>query len=134
MAYNKKRLFTQAIKAIEKNKLFFIEDIIALLPCSKPTFYDHFPPDSNEFNKLKEMLEKNKIDLKVSMRSKWYKSENATLQMALYKLTASPEEHRLLSTNYQESKTEITGNIETINKPLTPEEAKKLLDDLENEI
>jgi hypothetical protein len=43
MAYDKKKIYEQAEESIKKNNLFFIEDIVAFLPCSKPTFYDFFP-------------------------------------------------------------------------------------------
>lgn len=107
MAYDKKEIFEKSKQAIEKNKLFFIEDIVSFLPCSKPTFYDFFPPDSNELNELKELLEKNRVELKVSMRSKWYKSNAPALQMALMKLIATPEELKKLSMQYQESENNV---------------------------
>ena len=101
MAYDKKKIFEQAKEVIVKHKLFFIEDIVAFLPCQKSTFYDFFPVDSNEMNELKGLLETNRTELKVSMRSKWYKSNAPALQMALMKLIASPEELRKLSMNHQ---------------------------------
>ena len=48
---------------------------------------------------IKGALNKNKIELKVSMRSKWYKSENPTLQMGLYKLLANEDELDRLNGN-----------------------------------
>lgn len=101
MAYDKQKIFEQAKEMIVKHKLFFIEDIVAFLPISKPTFYDFFPVDSNEFNELKGLLETNRVELKVSMRSKWYKSNAPALQMALMKLIANPEELRKLSMTHQ---------------------------------
>jgi hypothetical protein len=101
MAYDKNKIFEQAKEAIIKNKLFFVEDIVAFIPCSKNYFYDHFPTDSNEYDILKGLLETNRIELKVSMRSKWYKSNAPALQMALMKLIATPEELRKLSMNHQ---------------------------------
>jgi hypothetical protein len=92
MAYDKKKIFEQAKEVIVKHKLFFIEDIVAFLPCQKSTFYDLIPVSSNEMNELKELLNLNRTELKVSMRSKWYKSNAPALQMALMKLIASPEE------------------------------------------
>ena len=111
MAYDKTKIYEQAKQAIKDNKLFFIEDIVAFLPCRKPTFYEFFPIDSNEMNELKEMLEQNKIELKVSLRSKWYKSNAPALQMALMKLICTPEEHKKLSMNY----TDVTTDGEKIN-------------------
>jgi hypothetical protein len=103
MAYDKTKIFEQAKEVIVKHKLFFIEDIVAFLPCSKNYFYDHFPPDSNEYDELKGLLETNRIELKVSMRSKWYKSNAPALQMALMKLIATPEELKKLSMQFIES-------------------------------
>ena len=107
MAYDRTKIFETAKQKIVEHKLFFVEDIVAFLPCSKPTFYDFFPPDSNELNELKELLNQNRTELKVSMRSKWYKSNAPALQMALMKLIATPEELKRLSMQY----TEQTGEI-----------------------
>ncbi len=103
MAYDKNKIFEQAKEVTVKNKLFFIEDIVAFLPCSKNYFYDHFPPDSNEYDELKALLDTNRTTLKVSMRSKWYTSNAPALQMALMKLIATPEELRKLSMQFIES-------------------------------
>ena len=101
MAYKTEDLFNTAIEQIKKNKLFFIEDIIAYLPCRKSTFYEHFSNESDYYKRMFEELEKNRTELKVSMRSKWYKSNAPALQMALMKLIATPEELRKLSMNHQ---------------------------------
>jgi len=101
MAYDRKKIFLQAKEMIVKHKLFFVEDIIAFIPCSKQTFYDFFPVESDELDTLKTLLEVNRTTLKVSMRSKWYKSNAPALQMALMKLIATPEELKKLSMNHQ---------------------------------
>lgn len=106
MAYKSNELFEEAIKQIREKKLFFIEDVVAFLPCSKPTFYDHFKIDSDEFNTIKEELEKNRIAVKANMRKKWYDSDNATLQVALMKLIGTDEERKNLSPSYID-KTEV---------------------------
>ena len=41
MAYKTEELETKSLEAIEKHKLFFIEDVVAFLPCSKKTFYEY---------------------------------------------------------------------------------------------
>lgn len=124
MAYDRKKIFEQAKEMIVKHKLFFIEDIVAFLPISKPTFYDYFKPDSNEINELKELLETNRVSLKVSMRSKWYTSNAPALQMALMKLIATPEELKKLSMQFVESENNTKLNIETVTK-----EQLKLIDE-----
>ena len=110
MAYNTEDLFNTAIEQIKKHKLFFIEDIIAFLPCRKSTFYEHFPNDSDYYKKMFEELERNRTELKVSMRSKWYKSNAPALQMALMKLIATPDELKRLSMQYNENNN--THNVE----------------------
>ena len=103
MAYDRKKIFEQAKEAITKHKLFFVEDIVAFLPISKKTFYEYFPIESNESNELKELLETNRTELKVSMRSKWYKSNAPALQMALMKLICTDEERKKLAMQYSEN-------------------------------
>jgi hypothetical protein len=99
MAYDRIKIYQQALDLIEKKKLFFIEDVVTLLPCNKTTFYDFFKIDSNELNTIKEALDKNKIDVKNGLRNKWYNGNNPLTQMALYKLIGTEEEyHRIAST------------------------------------
>lgn len=100
MAYNPKDLEAKALEAIEKNKLFFIDDVIAYLPCSRATFYNL---ELEKLDTIKDALTKVKTEIKVSMRSKWYKSENPTLQMGLMKLIASADELKQLSMTHVES-------------------------------
>jgi hypothetical protein len=121
MAYDRIKIFEQAKEVIVKHKLFFIEDIVAFLPCAKPTFYDFFPPDSNELNELKGLLETNRTTLKVSMRSKWYTSNAPALQMALMKLIATPEELKKLSMQFVESENKNT-NIISLGNGINPNE------------
>lgn len=105
MAYKTEDLFNQAVEAIKKNRLIFIEDIIAFLPCHKSTFYEHFPNESDNYKRLIEMLDTNRTELKVSMRSKWYKSTAPALQLALYKLLSTEQEHKALQMNYTDHTT-----------------------------
>jgi hypothetical protein len=121
MAYDRSKIFEQAKEVIVKHKLFFVEDIVAFLPCAKPTFYDFFPPDSNELNELKGLLETNRTTLKVSMRSKWYTSNAPALQMALMKLIATPEELKKLSMQFVESENKNT-NIISLGNGINPNE------------
>lgn len=99
MAYDKGKIFTDSKSLISEHKLFFIEDIVSFLPLSKTTFYDFFPPESDELNELKNLLDKNRISVKTSMRRKWQDAESASLQIALMKLICTDEEaHRLNGT------------------------------------
>ena len=99
MAYTTAVLKKKALKVIEENNLYFIEDIVTYLPCSKKTFYNHNLPDLPD---IKEALETNRVTEKVKMRKKWADSDNATLQLAHYKLICNDEERRKISMNYNE--------------------------------
>ena len=110
MAYDRVKIFEQAKEMIIKHKLFFVEDIVAFLPCDKTTFYRFFEVNCNEYNELKDLLETNRTELKVSMRSKWYKSNAPALQMALMKLICTDEERKMLSMTH----TDVTTKGESI--------------------
>jgi len=118
MAYDKAKLYEQAKEVIEKNNLFFIEDIVAFIPCDKTTFYRLFPVECNEYNDLKERLDQNKIKTKSGIRAKLWKSEKAAELLALYRLIATPEEHQKLNQSYIDhtskgDKIEITRRVIT---------------------
>ena len=97
MAYDKNKIFEQAKQQVKEHSLYFIEDVVAFLPISKPTFYEFFPVDSNEFNDIKELLENNKISTKVKLRKKLGEGDKASEILALYKLIATDEERKALS-------------------------------------
>jgi hypothetical protein len=99
MAYDRVKIYEQAQELIKTKKLFFIEDVITLLPISKQTFYEFFKVESNELDTIKELLDKNKIEIKNGLRNKWFNGNNPLTQMALYKLIGTEEEyHRIAST------------------------------------
>ncbi len=121
MAYDTQKLFEQAKEAVKSHNLFFIEDIVAFIPCSRSTFYERFPDGSDELDTLKELLEQNRIKTKSSIRAKLYKSEKAAELLALYRLIATPEEHQKLNQSYIDhtskgEKIEITRRVITGNE------------------
>jgi hypothetical protein len=107
MAYDKKKIFEQAKEAIDKYKLFFIEDVVAWLPCARSTFWEFFPDKSDEMDTLKDLLEKNKVEVKSALRSKWFKGNNPLTQMALYKLIGTEEEYHRIASTKTENKQSI---------------------------
>jgi hypothetical protein len=102
MAYNTKELFNKALELAKDDdlKLLFIEDIIALLPCDKTTYYRHFPIDSNEYNRIRGELEKRKVNLKSKIRKEWENPNNFVGQTILYRLCATREERIKMSTTF----------------------------------
>lgn len=115
MKYNKARLYDQAETAIKENNLFFVEDIVAFIPCSKPTFYDYFPIGSDEINNLKGLLEENKVATKSAIRKKLFKSEKAAELLALYRLICTKEEHQKLNQQYIDHTTKGETLVPNIN-------------------
>lgn len=115
MAYKTEDLIRSAVQEIEKKKLFFVEDVISLLSCSKPTFYVHFPDESNELNYIKAKLDQNRIDIKVSIRQKLHKGDNTTSLLALYKLICTEDERKALSQSYIDQKIDHSGEVTSLN-------------------
>jgi len=118
MAYDKDEIFKKAKDLTIEHKLFFIEDIVSMLPCSKPTFYEFFPLESNELNKLKELIDTNRTSIKIGLRKKWNDSEAPALQLSLYKLICSNEERKNLSMTHADVTSdgkEITSSLPVIN-------------------
>lgn len=123
MAYDLKEIEETAIKAIMEHNLFFMEDVIAYVPCGKVTFYEH---KLNELNTIKELLEQNKINQKVKLRKFWGTDDSApVLQIALYKLIGTDDESDRI--NSQKIKTDQNIKHEL---PISDEEKTKIIDNL----
>lgn len=91
---SKADLESMALDAIKKHNLFTITDIVAYLPISRQTFYDR---GLDKLDSLKEAVDANKLKTKQSMKQKWFKSDNATLQVALMKLIGDDEDRQRLT-------------------------------------
>ena len=100
MAYDKKKLYKQAEEAIEEHGLYYVEEVISFIPCSKETFYRLFPIDSNEYDTLRRNLDDNKTKIKAEIRAKLKQSDKAAELLALYRLLSTPEEHQKLNQAY----------------------------------
>ena len=105
MAFDKKKIYEQGLSLAKEKKCFSVLDVHTLLPCSESTFYAFFPDGSEELENIKEVINKNRVEIKTAMRSKWFKSDNATLQVALMKLICTDEEAHRLNGSKQEIKT-----------------------------
>ena len=108
MAYNKKKIYEGAVDAIKKNNLFFIEDIVAFIPCNKDTLYRFFPVNSDEYDTLRGLLNQNKVKTKSAIRKKLFKGDKAAELLALYKIICTDEERINLSTNYNRNENHNT--------------------------
>jgi len=127
MAYDKEKIFEQAKQIILDKKPIYITEMIAYLPISEETYYQFFPLQSEQSEQLKALIEQGKIDRKQGLREKWYEGENATTQVALYKLLGTDEEVSRLNGSKQDVKltsvnTNLNSNVEVDYSKLSDEE------------
>ena len=94
MAYNQDEIIEKALKVIEDEECVTIDEVCLYLPISRITLYSW---DVNKLNKLKEAIESQKIKQKKKMRRNWRNSDNATLQIAEFKLMANTDELETLT-------------------------------------
>ena len=100
MEARKAEIYKQAIEMAEKKKCFFIDQLVSFFFFFITSFYEYFPIDSVRMNTINCILDKTKVAVKSVMYNKRFKSDNATLQIALMKLIASEDEaHRLNGTS-----------------------------------
>lgn len=133
MAFDKDKIYDQALEAIGNNKLYFIEDVVAYIPCGKDTFYRFFPIDSDEYDNIKEALDTNRINTKVRMRKKWEESDAPALQMGLMKLISTDEEaHRLNGSSRVVDNTSSDGSMSVLK--ISPEAAKAISNKFDEEV
>jgi hypothetical protein len=123
MAYDKAKKLEQALKAIRDNEIIFITEVHAFIGVSQSTFYEMFPADSEESESIKEAIEVNKIVTKATIRRKLGNSEKAAELLALYRLLATPEEHRKLNQQYLEhsGETQHEFTVTIVNAPKPPD-------------
>ena len=96
MKYKKSELEKLALKAIKKHNLIYIEEVCSFLPCSRATFYNH---SLDKLDSIKDAINGIRISKKTYLRNKWEDSDNATLNVALYKLLSNEDELNRLNNN-----------------------------------
>lgn len=129
MAYNTEELYKMALKIIKEREVRTIEGVIALMPCTKPTFYDHFPVGSNEFNAIKRELNRKKVEGKerlIRMMGSITHGSPAE-RIFLYKLWADKEEKEAIYDTSIKAKIETPKHEITLN--LVKDDDQKLIED-----
>lgn len=110
---DQKAIFEKAKELIESDdNVLFIDDVIAGLPISKPTFYSWWPKGSNEYNEIWDLITKNRISVKKYIRLKLRVSGKASELLALYRMICTDEERRAIYQNYLDLKADVNGNIQ----------------------
>jgi hypothetical protein len=98
MAYTKKNQYEkQILEAIKKHKIAFFDHVFAFVPFCAATGYKH---KLEKVEAIRDALSENRIKAKNYMLNKWIAGENATLQIAAYRLLSNQEEHKRLNQSY----------------------------------
>jgi hypothetical protein len=105
MGYKKEDLYKEAIEHAKNPDVYFLEDVVTLMPCARSTFFEKFPADSDEMDNIKALLNNNKVSTKVKLRNKLLRSDKAAEILALYKLIGTQEERQALSQSYTDHTT-----------------------------
>lgn len=67
MNEQKKKDYYDKLMAVLENPansdIIWVQDLCAMIPISTRTFYEYFPPESNEFHTIRGLLENNRIAL-----------------------------------------------------------------------
>jgi len=111
----------------ENSVIFWVSDLCALIPLSTQQFYNLFPTTSDEFDTIKAILEKNRINLNKSVVGDLVNQSNngqTTASIYLNKITQSKEQKE----HMQELKEQ-----ETTEKP-APISVNFLIKNKENDI
>ena len=86
------------LEAIQKYPIFSFKDIFVYYHgCVRSTAYEH---NLDKSDSIKEAIYTNKRKGVTSLKAKWLKSENATLQLAVMRMICDADEHRALNQNY----------------------------------
>lgn len=101
MKFDPDKILEEAKQVIVEHNLYFMCDVMALISCSKTTFYDFFPDKSDGSEQVKELLVRNRVAKKVELRKAFEKGASAE-KIALYKLIATESERKALTTEWRD--------------------------------
>lgn len=88
----------EILAVVERNNIFSIQDIFAFYGGIKSSQFYNLELEKSE--SIKTAIENNKIKTKHALKAKWAKSENPTLQIALFKTICTNEERQMLNQQY----------------------------------
>lgn len=106
--YDWKKIYEDALTKLDDPTLEIdnMECLIDNLACEKTAFYERILSDTEKANTIKSRIERNRRKLCENQRKLWRASDNPTLQVAAYKLTATKEERDIL--NMTKSQIDVT--------------------------
>lgn len=112
----------EIIEIIKKHCLFNVLSIFAFYKgCCRATFYNL---ELDKLDSVKNAIEDNKIVTGHTLKNKWLKSDNPTLQLALFKTICTDEERKHLSMSYNTLAGDKENPLIPPHQQLTPEERR----------
>lgn len=124
----KKEIYEKEIAdCIKKNRIMFISHIFGYYTDIKISQFYNLGLEKSEM--IKDAIAENRSKACGYMVNKWIASDNATLQIAGYRLVATEEELMALNQEY----VKIDASIDN-KKELTAEEAREFLDKLNKDV
>ena len=115
MAKTKDQHEKDIVEVIKANKICRISHLFGFYTDIKSSQFYNLKLEKSD--KIKEAIHQNRAKGTGDMLNKWISSDNATLQIAAYRLICTPEEHQLLNQQYIEMK-------QKQDKDMTPEETR----------
>lgn len=113
MAYNAEKIYKEALDIIEKEpNCWFVLDLVGLLGISKDTYYRLFPIGSDQSDTLEVLLRKNRVSVKLKMRSAGILSDNGSVFTKLYSSLMERDERDVV----YDTKPSINENNEVVVK------------------
>lgn len=106
----------------KKKDIYFAYDLADEMGIARSTFYNN---QLDKLDSIKNAILHNRRNLKRGLRNKWYNSENATTQVALYKLLADEDELSRLNNNM-----DVSLNTKGISIVVGDEDTKKEIDEV----
>lgn len=122
MAYDQDQIIEQALEVIEKEDCVTVDEVCLYLPLRRETLYSW---DPNKLNTIKAAIEQKRIQIKKKMRRNWRNSDNATLQIAEFKLMATDEELEAITISKVNQAIKVD-SIPTIQYQILTDESKEV--------
>ena len=133
MAYNTEELYKMALKIIKEREVRTMNGLIALMPCEKATFYNHFNTELDKLNHIKRELNKKKVEGKerlIRMMGSITHGSPAE-RIFLYKLWADKEEKEAIYDTSIKAKIETPKHEITLN--LVKDDEQELIEGVKDE-
>lgn len=106
MALNKQELINEALAIIPREECVTLEEVWLFMGITRTTAFNY---QLNTVDEIKEAVLQEKIKVKKKLRRRWRDSDNATLQIAEFKLCSDDDELARLNTQKVNADVNVTG-------------------------